>query len=215
MNPHCKTRADLIAVVAAVFLLCSFAGGQDVQPTQVSPNKETATATVTVSGSPVFFADGLGTESNTFEIVVTGGPSTVSISVYGCGATLASCGSTALASSSGAAILCIAPGNFWISGTVATGMFVPGENVVQTISGASGTLVGNPSGSTPMVVVGLAGPADALLGWVGQTSGAVFTPSGGGNVQPATGPYPRYQVAVSWTGGTGVSVVVNRTGTAS
>jgi hypothetical protein len=219
MNPNRKTRSPLrIAFVGVLSLLlcCSFAVAQDIQPTQVSPNKEVATATATVSGSSVFFADQIGTESNVFEFSVSGGPSTLTISVYGCGASAASCTSTPLASSTAAAILSIAPGNFWIGGSVTSGAFVPGENLLQTTSGATATLVGNPSGSTPMVVVGLAGPADALLGWVGQTSGAIFTPSGsGGNPQPATGPYPRYQVVVSWTGGTSPSVTINRTGTTS
>jgi hypothetical protein len=84
---------------------------------------------------------------------------------------------------------------------------------VQTTSGASANLVGNPSGSSPMIVSGIAGPADGALPWVGQVSGAVFTPTGAEMPQPATGPYPRYQVVVSWTGGTSPTVTINRTAT--
>jgi phage tail sheath protein FI len=66
---------------------------------------------------------------------------------------------------------------FAVNGSVTSGVFVAGEQVVQTNSGATATLIGTVTSSNPMIIGPLtAGTADPSDTWTGQTSGAVFTP---------------------------------------
>jgi hypothetical protein len=51
------------------------------------------------------------------------------------------------------------------------------ETVVQTTSGASAKLVGAVPGAGPMLIGPITGTPDGSHTWVGQVSGAVFTPS--------------------------------------
>jgi hypothetical protein len=64
-----------------------------------------------------------------------------------------------------------------IAGSVASGSFDAGEEVKQTNTGAIATLIGPVPGLGPMCVGLITGTPDATDTWVGQTSGAVFTPS--------------------------------------
>jgi hypothetical protein len=77
----------IVALVGILSLmLCSLVLAQDIQPTTQGPNKETAaSAVISISGTPVFFADRGGTVSQDFEIVVNGSPSALTVNVYGCG----------------------------------------------------------------------------------------------------------------------------------
>lgn len=75
-------------------------GQSVVAPFRVTPNREIASATITVSGTPILFQDGNGSISNVFELVVTGSPASLTVNVYLCmrGQT---CGATPVATSSG------------------------------------------------------------------------------------------------------------------
>jgi Family of unknown function (DUF6519) len=68
-----------------------------------------------------------------------------------------------------------------IDGTVTKGTFLPGEQVTQKTSNASAALIGGVPGSGPMVVGVVSGGTPVATGsninWVGQTSGAEFTPT--------------------------------------
>lgn len=72
-----------------------------------------------------------------------------------------------------------------VLGSVTSGVFVPGEQVVQKNTGATATLVGTVTGTNAMII----GPqtvaaADPLDIWTGQTSGAVYTPNSTSTVGP-------------------------------
>jgi hypothetical protein len=60
-----------------------------------------------------------------------------------------------------------------------SGVFVPGETAKQTSTNAQAAVIGVIGGSSPELLLGTisGGTADATDTWVGQTSGAVFTPS--------------------------------------
>ena len=64
----------------------------------------------------------------------------------------------------------------FIDGSVASGTFQSGELVVQSGTGASATLSEAVPAAGPMMVGALSGTPAPLAGWVGQTSGAIFTP---------------------------------------
>lgn len=64
-----------------------------------------------------------------------------------------------------------------VTGSVTSGTFVSGEEVIQTNTGASANLTGTVTGSGPMNIGPITGTADATDSWIGQTSGAVFTPT--------------------------------------
>jgi Family of unknown function (DUF6519) len=67
---------------------------------------------------------------------------------------------------------------FTIAGSVTSGEFCANEEVVQSNSLARANLIECVPGAGPMYVGSVTGPAaDATDTWVGQTSGAVFTPS--------------------------------------
>src|SRR5579859_5725 len=57
------------------------------------------------------------------------------------------------------------------------GVFVAGEQVIQTGTGATATVVGTVPAAGPMVITGITGSPNAAGTWVGQTSAAVFTPT--------------------------------------
>lgn len=116
---------SLRGLVCILSMMCIIAFGQDVQPNRVTPTKETATATVTVSGTPVYFVDGNGTISNDFEIVPSGSPSALTVNVYGVGVD-GTVTSSALGTSSGTSSQHIP----------ATGPFAKYE-VVATFSGGT------------------------------------------------------------------------------
>lgn len=67
-----------------------------------------------------------------------------------------------------------------VNGSVTSGSFMAGEKVVQATSGAIGVLAGVPPAGGPMTLTLVSGSAipDATDVWTGQSSGAVFTPSG-------------------------------------
>lgn len=65
-----------------------------------------------------------------------------------------------------------------VKGSVTSGAFFPAENVIQTSTGASGTLIGAPVASSPMLLQNsVVGSPDNSHTWVGQTTGAVYTPT--------------------------------------
>jgi hypothetical protein len=89
-----------IKLLLALLVIGGAALAQDVQPIQLTPFKETATSpAITISGTPVFFADKNGSVSELFEILVSGGPSALSVSIYGCGNN--SCTTSTIGTSSG------------------------------------------------------------------------------------------------------------------
>jgi hypothetical protein len=67
-------------------------------------------------------------------------------------------------------------GSYSVAGSITSGVFFPDEQVVQATSGASATVIGVP-GAAVMLIGPVTGTADASHAWVGQTSGAKFTPS--------------------------------------
>lgn len=73
-----------------------------------------------------------------------------------------------------------------VTGSVSSGAFTEGEQVVQANTGASATLLNAPTGSQPMNLGPITGTADAKSKWTGQSSGAVFTPSAAPNGQYST-----------------------------
>ena len=69
-------------------------------------------------------------------------------------------------------------GMFSVAGAVTSGVFVAGEVVVQTNTGATANLIGTVTGSGPMTIGPQTGSsADATDVWTGQTSAAVYTPT--------------------------------------
>jgi len=68
---------------------------------------------------------------------------------------------------------------FYVTGSVTSGVFIAGEQVVQISTGASAYLGTNPpTGSGQLTIYGLIAPAaDATHTWIGQSSGAVYTPT--------------------------------------
>jgi phage tail sheath protein FI len=67
---------------------------------------------------------------------------------------------------------------FSVAGSVTAGVFVAGEQVVQTTTGATASLVGTVTGSNPMAIGPQTGAsADASHIWTGQTSRAAYTPT--------------------------------------
>jgi hypothetical protein len=65
-----------------------------------------------------------------------------------------------------------------ITGSVNSGTFQLGEKLVQSTSGAIAYLHNAVTGSLSMVVSGIVGTPDNSHTWVGQTSSAVYTPTG-------------------------------------
>jgi hypothetical protein len=68
-------------------------------------------------------------------------------------------------------------GSFSVAGAVTSGYFIPDEQLVQATSGATANLIGTVIGSGPMLIGPVTGTADSSHAWVGQTSGAKFTPT--------------------------------------
>ncbi len=67
---------------------------------------------------------------------------------------------------------------YWsVIGSVTSGTFATNEQVKQTTTGATGYLENAVTGSGPMLLGGLTGTPDNSHTWVGQTSGAVYTPT--------------------------------------
>lgn len=64
----------------------------------------------------------------------------------------------------------------FLDGSVTSGVFEAGEEVVQQSTGASATLSEAVPAAGPMILGAISGTPAALSPWVGQTSGAVFTP---------------------------------------
>jgi hypothetical protein len=65
-----------------------------------------------------------------------------------------------------------------VAGSVTSGTFTSGERVRQGTSLAETTLNNAVTGSNPMLTGPMTGYYDATHTWVGQSSGAVFTPTG-------------------------------------
>lgn len=68
-------------------------------------------------------------------------------------------------------------GNFSVAGAVTSGIFYPGESLVQSTTGSTATLYGTVPGSGPMLISPATGSPDNSHTWVGQKNGAVFTPT--------------------------------------
>jgi hypothetical protein len=68
-------------------------------------------------------------------------------------------------------------GSLAVTGSVTSGIFAPDEQLVQATSGATSNLIGTVLGTGPMLIGPVTGAADSSHGWVGQTSGAIFTPT--------------------------------------
>ncbi len=65
-----------------------------------------------------------------------------------------------------------------VAGSVTSGNFVPYEQIKQTTSTATAYLIGPVSANGPMTIAQISGaPVGVGNTWVGQTSGAVFTPT--------------------------------------
>ena len=64
-----------------------------------------------------------------------------------------------------------------VAGTVSSGFFVSYEQVIQNTTNASAYVVGAVPQQGPMTIGPVTGTPDGSDTWVGQTSGAVFTPS--------------------------------------
>lgn len=65
-----------------------------------------------------------------------------------------------------------------VAGAVSAGVFVANERVVQGSTNASANLIGAVPSGGPMLIGAITGTADGNHNWVGQTSGATFTPTG-------------------------------------
>ena len=70
-----------------------------------------------------------------------------------------------------------AAGSYSVTGSVTSGLFFPNEALTQNTTGATSTLIGIVRGSNPMLISAVTGSPDNSHGWVGQKSGAVFTPT--------------------------------------
>jgi hypothetical protein len=68
-------------------------------------------------------------------------------------------------------------GSYKVTGAVTSGVFFPDEQVVQATSGAAAQMIGSTFGIGPLLMGPITGTPDGTHGWVGQQSGAVFTPS--------------------------------------
>jgi phage tail sheath protein FI len=90
-----------------------------------------------------------------------------------------------------------------VMGSVTSGTFVSGEQVVQSIAYAKANLIGTVPGAGPMIVRTLIGAPDATNTWVGKTSGAVFTPT----AVPAFSFAGKFYAKVQSVQGTGILLV--------
>jgi hypothetical protein len=68
-------------------------------------------------------------------------------------------------------------GIYAVTGAVSSGTFTSGEVVKQTTTGATANLIGTVTGSNPMQTTLIVGTANGTSTWVGQTSGAIYTPT--------------------------------------
>lgn len=68
-------------------------------------------------------------------------------------------------------------GCYTVTGSVTSGVFVAGEQIIQNTSNALAKLVGTVTGANPMTIAALSGTPDATNIWVGQSSGAQYTPA--------------------------------------
>lgn len=68
-------------------------------------------------------------------------------------------------------------GSYAVTGKVTLGPFYPDETVIQNGTLATANLIGDVSGTGPMLIGPISGTANSSGVWVGQTSGAQFTPS--------------------------------------
>jgi len=89
-----------------------------------------------------------------------------------------------------------------IDGTIALGDFLPGELVVQQTSNASATVIGGVPAAGPMLVYAVTGaPVATGENWVGQTSGAQFSPTAA--PAPVVWGCPTADSALPWPGSSG------------
>ncbi|HEX4320460.1 MAG TPA: phage tail sheath C-terminal domain-containing protein [Acidobacteriaceae bacterium] len=65
-----------------------------------------------------------------------------------------------------------------VIGSVSSGIFNAGEEVIQGTTGSKANLVGTVTGTSPMAIGPQTGAADATHTWTGSVSGAVYTPVG-------------------------------------
>ena len=68
--------------------------------------------------------------------------------------------------------------SYSITGSVTSGAFVNNEGVIQTGTNATGVMIGIVGGAGPLNIVALCGTPNGSGTWVGEVSGAVFTPTG-------------------------------------
>jgi phage tail sheath protein FI len=88
-------------------------------------------------------------------------------------------------------------GTYTVTGAT-PGTFKAGEQVKQTGTNATGTVVGTVPAAGPMIITGLTGSPNAAGTWVGQTSAAVFTPT----AVPAANPSGKFYGKVKSIQGT-------------
>jgi len=83
------------------------------------------------------------------------------------------------------------PYNWHIPGAFVSGTFTDSEEIVQAGSlNATAFIIGNQSAGTFLNIVDLDGHPSTVQNWVGQSSGAIFAPSGNPIMQFGT--YPAY-----------------------
>ncbi len=90
------------------------------------------------------------------------------------------------------------PDTVYVTGSVTSSVpFDSGEEIIQTTTGASANLIGTVTGSSPMTIGPITGTPDAIHTWVGQASGAIYSP----NAAPTTPRYTDLQDAIAYANG--------------
>ena len=90
-----------------------------------------------------------------------------------------------------------------VTGSVTSGTFVANEKLVQSVANAKANLIGTVTGAGPMKISTLIGTPDPTNTWVGQTSGAVYTPT----ALPAFSFAGKFYAKVQSVQGTGIQLV--------
>ncbi|HEY6352730.1 MAG TPA: phage tail sheath C-terminal domain-containing protein [Candidatus Angelobacter sp.] len=96
-----------------------------------------------------------------------------------------------------------------VAGSVTSGTFTVGEQVVQTSTGATAYVLATVPAAGPMTIGGLTGTPDGTHTWTGASSGAVFTPT----AAPAAVSGGKFYAKVLNVTGSGVQLTAGLTGT--
>jgi hypothetical protein len=140
-----------ILVLAASLLLA--VGGARAQTVKGGGTAETETQTLSVSGNSLTFLDALGTRTNSWEVHVTGGPTTLTVTVAGI---MPSGTSTTLGSSTATTDSVISTGGGPFQKYTVTGTWTGGASptiVVNRIGSVSVNTPATPLGGAPVVGV--------------------------------------------------------------